>query len=293
MREAQSRNPSHSASHRLPAMRQALVFLTHVWHESVGRRFERLRREAGSLAECHVLLDDRAPAAVEGWRNFLSGIRAAETLVPFSPRELPGQLGFPFFGIRGIWSNPHFPLMAFARTRPQYDFFWQVEYDVEYRGRWGDFLGAYAATDAALLAAHFHRYADWPEWFWWPSLTVPAESGVKQDDLYKAFMPVMRLSRAAVASVERAHRQGWLGHFEAIVPTVLLREGHTLEDLNVRLRCYEGSYQDPIPLLPLQSTMRCRPPVGAAEFAQRGKGPLLFHPVKEPWFFDGERVVSP
>lgn len=271
---------------------QALVFLTHVWHDTVGRRFARLRREAGVLADCFVLVDDRDPGVVRAWQSHLEATGATGALVPFCARELPAQTGIPFFGLRGVWSNAHLPLAWFARSRPQYGAFWQVEYDVELRGNWGAFLGAYGSSDAALLAAHFHRYTDWPDWYWWPSLTIPPAAGVQQPDLRKAFMPVMRLSRAAIDCVERAHRQGWLGHFEAIIPTALLREGHRLEDLNARQRCYDGWFQDPVPLLPLLATLRCRPPVGAAEFAQRGQGPLLFHPVKDAWTFDGEKVVS-
>ena len=37
--------------------RTAIVFLTHVWHEAVARRFERLRRESAAHADCFVLLD--------------------------------------------------------------------------------------------------------------------------------------------------------------------------------------------------------------------------------------------
>lgn len=270
----------------------AIVFLTHVWHEAVGRRFERLRRETASTAECHVLLDSRAPGVEEGWRHFLAGVGASAALVPFTPAQVSADLGLRFFGLRDVLSNSHLPMLWFARTRKQYDYVWQVEYDAEYRGRWGDFFAPYGGTDAALLAVHYHRWSDWPDWFWWPSFTFPPDVAVQQDELCKAFMPVMRMSRAAMECVERAHRQGWFGHAEAVVPTALLREGHRLEDLNVRKTCYMGWYQDPVPLLPLLSTIRCRPFVGQNEFLQRGQGPMLFHPVKEPWTWDGEKIVN-
>ena len=178
------------------------------------------------------------------------------------------------------------------RSHPGYAYYWQVEGDVDYRGRWGDFFAPYREASAGLLAAHFHRWQDWPEWYWWPSLTAPAAINPRNDQLFKTFMAVVRFSHAALETVERAHRQGWLGHFEAVVPTVLLMEGFQLEDLNVRQQCYVGWYQDPVPLLPLLSTVRCRPFVTMQEFVQRGQGPLLFHPVKENWAYDGEKVVA-
>ena len=210
----------------------------------------------------------------------------------FAADRIAAELGFRHFGMQRLGANTHFPLLGFARSNPQYEHLWQVEFDVEYRGSWSDFFTTYAATDADLLGSHFHRWSDWPEWFWWSSLTYPQDLGIRQEEFHKAFLPIMRLSRAAIACVERAHRQGWMGHYEAIVPTVLLRDGHRIEDLNARGNAYMGWFQDPVPLLPLLSTIRCRPPVGMHEFMSRGKGPLVFHPVKEAWTYDGERIVT-
>ncbi|MEJ6022738.1 DUF3405 domain-containing protein [Ramlibacter sp. PS4R-6] len=275
----------------MPQRDTCIVFLTHIWDEVLARRFERLRRESAAHADCFLVLQEDDPEVVARWKAQLESIGAADALFTFNALELPRQLGFRYFGSERIMGNAHFPLLSFLRSHPGYAYFWQVEGDVEYRGRWGEFFEAYRETDAVLLAAHFHRFQDWPDWFWWPSLTPPADVQLPRENMYKAFMAVVRFSRAALESVERAHRQGWLGHFEAIVPTILLMEGRRLEDLNVRKTCYVGAFQDPVALLPLQSTVRCRPYVSLQEFAHRGQGPLLFHPVKERWVFDGEKVM--
>src|SRR3569832_1347600 len=270
----------------------AIIFLTHVWHEVVARRFERLRRETQGLADCYVVLQDDKGELAPTWQAWLASIGAQDARFAFNAETLPAQLGFRYFGLQRIMGNAHFPLLLFARSKPQYSRFWQIEFDVEWRGVWREFFEPYGASDASRIAAHFHKATDWPDWFWWPSLSIPPGLPMNSDQIYKAFMAVARFSRPALESIERAHRQGWLGHFEAVVPTVLLLDGHRLEDLNVRRTAYMGPYQDPIPLLPLQSTVRCRPVVGYKEFSTRGQGPLLFHPVKELWTFDGQQLVS-
>lgn len=280
----QSTNPG-------PAQRDtAIVFLAHVWSESVAKRFERLRRETAPLAECFLLLQDDGGDVVRNWRGYLATIGAPDALVTFNDLTLPAELGHRYFGMQRVMANTHFPLLQFARSR-RYAYYWQVEFDVEYRGSWHDFFAAYTQTDASLLAMHFHTFVDWPEWCWWPSLTLPPGIDLLGDKLYKCFLPVMRLSRAAVDTIEQSHRQGWMGHFEAVLPTSLLLAGHRLEDLNVRQACYAGVYQDACGLLAVQSTVRCRPFISLGEFCNRGQGPLLFHPVKEPWTFDGTKVV--
>jgi hypothetical protein len=102
---------------------------------------------------------------------------------------------------------------------------------------------------------------------------------------------VFRISADGIEAVERAHRRGWLGHFEVLVPTTLVQAGLGVDDLCAVNLCYVGPSQNPSPILPVQSTLRWRPAVSLDEFNRRGAGPLIFHPVKENWSFDGNRVV--
>jgi hypothetical protein len=264
----------------------AIVFLAHLWSEAIARRFDRLRREASPVADVFLLLQADDAEVVSRWESSLAALGAQEALFRFSAATLPSQLGLRYFGLRQVLSNTHYPLLLFSRTHPHVHY-WQVEYDVELRGDWRPFLEARAASDADLIASHFHNVNEWPDWFWWTSLSQPARSAVQPSQLYKAFMPIARFSHRALQAVEQAHRDGWMGHFEAVIPTALLRAGLNLEDLNVRGPCYIPGYPEAIPLLPLQSSIRARPPVSAAEFRNRGQGALLFHPVKDSFTFEG------
>ncbi len=269
----------------------AVGFLTHQFNESISHRFARLHAQLAGYADCFVRLQDDGGPVIAAWKKFLNQKGLAHALMPFVPAELPRQLGYAFYGDREILGNTHFPMLAFARSAQSYQWFWQIESDVEYRGNWRDFLQAFEASDAPFLASHIHRFEDWPTWTWWSTLAAPGAVKLDADKRFKAFMPVFRMSREAVAATHNAHDEGWSGHFEVSVPTALAHAGLEVGSLRNVTRCYVGGSQNPQRIIPLQSTMRWRPPITAKEFMARDNGPLLFHPVKRNWAFDGEKVV--
>lgn len=268
-----------------------VLFLTHKWSKSIGYRFSRLRRELSPLVDCFVLLQSDGGEVLSSWTAFLGALGAPEALVPFAADELPGELGLRFYGDRRILGNTHFPLLRFARSG-RYRHYWQVESDVDYRGNWLSFFSAYRECETHLIASHIFRFHDWPTWPLWTTLGAPQGVELVPGEMYKAFFPLFRISTEAIGAVEQAHRSGWQGHFEVLIPTTLKRAGLRIHDLNEISRCYVGASQNPCAILPLQSTLRWRPVVSVGEFAQRSTGPLIFHPIKGNWCFDGEKVVE-
>lgn len=268
----------------------AVVFLTHQFSPAIARRFERLWRETAGEADCHVLLHDDGGPVRAGWTAYLQALGASHALQPFQPDELAASLGITLFGGKGLLGNVHLPLLRFARSAP-YARFWQIESDVEYRGSWRDFLRAFDDCDASLLVSHLHTYAQHPEWYWWLSASAPGHLRLPQSAWRKGFFPVSRFDRRALDVIAAAHRAGWHAHFEALIPTALAQAGISMLDLRSHRPCYEGDSQDPHPRPGVQSTIRWRPDVTPGEFMTRGSGPLLFHPVKQEWWFDGARVA--
>lgn len=267
----------------------AICFLAHQWSPSIGRRFVRLRRELGAAADCFVLLQDDRGEVLRNWQSFLGTQGMADALCPFVHDALQNQLGYGWFGT-DIMGSVHFPLLLWAR-QARYRHYWQVESDVEYRGHWGGLVGAFAQCGADLLGTHLHRHADRPDWPWWQSLSAPAATPLEPQDLHKAFLPIFRASLPALQAIDAAHSQGWKGHVEVLAPTVLARLGLQVQDLRDILPCYEGESQDPCRDVSQQSTMRWRPKITIAEFTRRGRGGLLFHPVKQNWAWNGHKVA--
>ncbi|ROZ75703.1 DUF3405 domain-containing protein [Ramlibacter sp. WS9] len=267
----------------------AVFYLTHLWSQSIAHRFDRLRRELGADADCFVLLQDDHGGVTAQWKAFLDGRGTPQALVPFDPDDLLQRLGYRWFD-RSIMGSTHFPLLHLSKTH-EYGHYWQIESDVEYRGDWRSLLGAYRNCEADLLASHFRRHADWPRWPWWRTLRVPVAAALTANDLRRAFFPILRISRQALEALDQAHRDGWEGHFEALIPTVVHRLGLLAQDLCATTACYLGDSQDRCADQARQSTMRWRPQIALGEFIGRGVGPLLFHPVKENWAYDGNRIL--
>ncbi|MRD47327.1 hypothetical protein [Caenimonas koreensis] len=267
----------------------AVFLLTHQWTESVAYRFARLWREVSPRADCFVLLHDDQGEVTQRWRAFLKSMDAEHALSLFRPEALAGELGFALYGSEGVLGNTHLPL-ASAMLRGPWRHCWQIESDVEYRGAWSEFLQAFDASKADLLASHPFRFHDWPSWRWWTSLSVPVGKALDKRAMVKAFLPVFRISRPLLDAVLQAHREGWSGHFEVLMPTVAAVRGLVVEDLRSSHASYVGDSQDPLPILPLLSTMRWRPEISLREFTGRARGALLFHPVKQNWAFDADGV---
>ncbi len=264
--------------------------MTNQWSRSIEQRFVRLLDEVSRQAACFLLLHDDEGKIRNQWIKSLESIGAQSALRLFSLDGLPKQLGYPY--LNGLFKpgSVHFPLLDLSRST-RYKHYWVIESDVEYRGNWGTFLSAYGECEASLIGSHIRRHLDCPAWYWWNSLTSPSRIRLAVEDLRKAFLPIYRISASALDVVDEAHKRGFRGHFEVLIPTMLHLNGMSIEDIRNITECYLGDIQDPCWSRTRLSTLRWRPEIPLGEFMNRGTGPLLFHPVKQDWAFDGSKVV--
>ena len=99
-----------------------------------------------------------------------------------------------------------------------------------FEGKWEVFKDTFGRCEADLLATEVRAYEDERDWTWWKSLKAPEgqdplESGVA------ALLPLIRLSRAAAEVIVRGIAEGWSGHPEAVIPTLVNRAGLNIEDI--------------------------------------------------------------
>ena len=278
-----------------PTPDSAILYVAHQWMPSIAQRFARLRKEVAGRADCFLLLQDDKGQVTQAWTAFLQAINAPEALMPFSPDVVLDQLGYGCFNRANVMLGcTHFPLLCFGRSS-LYRFYWMIESDVEYRGHWGSFFDATCKSTASLLATHVQSHEESPHWHWWASLFPPPQAdsahGWPRSRLRKAFLPIYRLSADAIRVIDEAHREGWRGHFEVLIPTVLNLHERAILDLRAVCACYLGGSQEPSPDLRQLASMRWRPVVSLEEFVWRGSEPVLFHPVKQDWWFDGIKVI--
>ena len=146
-----------------------------------------------------------------------------------------------------------------------------MEDDVRFSGDWKDFFDSFASSTSDFLSSVIETKAENPNWYWWASLKTGNEV-IAEEKLLKAFNPIYRLSRQALACIDAYLRIGWMGHHEVLLPTLLYNKGFLVEDFGGvgAFVCPENKakfYND--------TSMRIAPVL------PDDRKNYLFHPVKE------------
>jgi hypothetical protein len=199
----------------LQLMRSAILFRTHLINGPIMAEYRRLRQSCQPFADVWFLYheeSEKAPAVDVGNCFIFSSAQVAAA-------------GFVF---RDFWRDGHYPLLLFARSHPQYDYYWMIEYDVRYSGKWSDFIGRYDNCNHDLLAAYVLPVEQNPTWPFWNDLSIECADEFKR----RTFFPVVRLSKEGVLALDRSHSAGAVGHCEIITPTIMLLNELKVGDLN-------------------------------------------------------------
>jgi hypothetical protein len=146
------------------------LFLSHTWSPRIERHFGRLVQESGNQIEWHQVRGQGDDATAN--RDFTS--EAGETVLRLRFEQMRRNDGVQGgFMDTAIWPS----LLALDA-----DFTWIMEYDVDYSGDWAD-----------LLTTTIFPRSSSTDWFWWKSAAAPPQ--VRPEQMYRAFLPLMRVSR--------------------------------------------------------------------------------------------------
>jgi len=251
--------------------KQVFLLLNHLVDRRSCAEFSKIKKAAPKGSEVFMLFHSDG----QGHPLFTGNIHK------FTNRDL-NNIGFPMFRETIVPGSAHFPVMAFRRRYPVYDFYWVIEYDVRFRGNWKKLFGHYQTSRADLLTCHIRQYHQEPDWCWW-SLRHP-DKDISLQERYRSFNPIYRISASALAFIDRLHQEGWVGHYEELLPTLLFHHGYHLQDMGGtgifvktgdRNRFYIDSPESRRGRLK-KGTMRYRP-----SFTKPGwRWNKLYHPVK-------------
>ena len=109
-------------------------------------------------------------------------------------------------------------------------FFWMIGSEVYYEGDWEAFAREFEESEVDFLATHVRDRFDDPKWCWWTSLGLP-DGVIEKPELLRAFLPLCRFSRAAAEAVLLGFGDGWRGHLELLVPTLIEHAGLEIEEI--------------------------------------------------------------
>jgi hypothetical protein len=148
-----------------------------------------------------------------------------------------------------MWNNGDYPFYYVKKFFPDYDYYWQIDYDVYLNGNsYKEFLKQYDNNDKDILVCHFRKEEYSSNWFWVKFIDWIYKEPIQ---LYGSFFPICRLSNKAIdflykKRIEQSEifknskikKKRWL-NCEIFTPTELLNNGYTGEALkdieNVKL----------------------------------------------------------
>ncbi len=260
----------------------AIVFVTNKWRPMERDKFARIIGDCFKTADCYLAIDNNI------FSGLTEGLKADNAKIHvFDTESLAQQLGYPFFSHRGIVPGcVHYVLIDFAKQF-KYQKYLVIENDVEFTGSWLKPTRLCLETNYDLLAAHFYRHDERPEWIWWNSLYQPDGTRSSKQHLVRAFLPIYCVTYNGLMLLDESHGNGWSGHGEVLIPTLFSMNRLTMSDFNHFGRYYYGSEQDFGSLTKDRtlSTLRWRPPISLAEFRKRFRPDTIYHPIKENWIW--------
>jgi hypothetical protein len=239
------------------------MFMCHTFNEGLLKEHQKIVKATKGLGETCLLFhqrEEKLPSKLKKQRKYL-----------FTDQSL-AKLNYPMLRKSLVEGYCHFPLLQFFLDHPDYDFYWLIEYDVRFSGDWRKFFKYFSRSKADFLACDIRSYADQPKWPWW-ELKHPSEN-IPLQQRYASFEPIYRISNRGLKLIHDSLRDGWRGHQEVILPTLLYHHGYLLRDFGgdgrfVRPKDINRFYYK-------NTTVRWRPP-----FKKIGKNDQkLYHPIK-------------
>jgi len=255
--------------------KQCFLFQSHYMTACVEQEFQKLAYATQGLGDALILYHLNSNNDDSRLRQNPHFIVTDETIYAMNYRRIGAGLSE---------GSTHFPLLRYQLDHPEYEYYWLIENDVQYSGDWREFFDYFDGNDADYLTAHIYPHKAMPEWCWWrlkhPNLRVPLRKRIR------SFNPVCRVSAAALKRIHRLLGDGWFGHNEVLMPTLLYLSGFRIEDFGGvgpfvpagrKGRFYTSSPPNSKGLLS-DGTYRFRP-VWEQIGMEEGK---LYHPIKLP-----------
>lgn len=264
--------------------KQAILYLSHFVNKTQWGSYKRLERECKGIADAYYVLnlnDENVPAEAAGTFPVRPSQRAALGH-PSRAEDVGWWMDTGPSHTRVIRSGIDQALLVFRQSKPEYDHYWIMEYDVEFSGRWSVLLGAFRDNTSDLLCSSMHGDDINPTWDWWRSMVWPNEA---KPQLVRGMFPFARFSARAVDAIIAAGQNGVDGYYEVMWPTVLHNYGFVIEDIGgdgpfVRPGNINRWYTSTLTAQNLSpGTFVTRP----IRFGRGWRRNTLWHPVKRPF----------
>jgi hypothetical protein len=211
--------------------KSAVFLLTHFIDANILGMFERLRKESSDRYDIFLALNcNERPLSVPA-----EGAALGSALFVFNNATLMG-MGYPEKCRPEGWNAMEqldSIALAFFREHSEYAYYWCVEYDVHYEGRWGFLFERFESSRADLLCTMLDtaEKARFKLDLLSPAFTRPNGSKVTSEEAIIGFFPFYRLSNRMLRMLDRCFAEGWNGNYEFTWGTLAKEHGFEMEEI--------------------------------------------------------------
>lgn len=249
--------------------KQAILFKTHFINSEILKEYENIRIACDKLDyDIFILYDNTKKYFKFGnVKAFLFSLEdfknAGYCLV--SESILPK--------CRSIqWFHADFPILFFYNKNKQYDYYWQIEFDVRFNGDWLNFFFQFKKDDSDFISTNIKDKNSFLKWNMWSKHNL----NVEEDRLLSSSFPMVRFSNRALDAVDREYKNGFIGYCEITCPTIIKQKGFKISDIGKKnYNDFIFQFRHPIPYS-IYNIIKKLP-----QFKNK-----LFHPVREKSILD-------
>jgi len=214
-------------------MKTAILILTHFWNQSMADLYRRIRAETSEHYDVFVALNlINKPLAVPEGAEFLGSslyLCNHATLVTLPYPEKCNPEGWSGKGWESL-HNADTIMLSFYRDHPEYSYYWNVEYDVHFEGRWGFLFEHFEASVADVLATTLRDAS--PDYLTlMPPFRDPEGNRPHYKDIVIGSYAFYRVSNRFLKAIDEDYQSGWNGHCEHVWGTAARRYSMGIEDI--------------------------------------------------------------
>lgn len=254
----------------------AFLLATHKLTDFVLEQYYRLQIATKGIGILYLLIEDGELQQIPLDVNYYSFTVDTLNELNYEPIEesiIPG-------------SN-HFPVLQFYKENPEFLYYWNIEYDVYFNGKWESFFSSFESIISDFISSHIEWYSQRPMWDWWESVHFKTLS-IPRNQYLKSFNPIYRISNRALKVLDGILSLQNSGHHEVMIPTVLKYLGYVVNDFDEKNSKFSISGLNDSYYISscnlnnwyTESTMRYRPIFNKEVIKGNGIDNKLYHPVK-------------
>ena len=144
-------------------------------------------------------------------------LRTCKNTFPFSSSILT-DIGYSPIGDSLVPGNNHFPLLYFFLKHSEYDYYWLVEDDVRFTGKWQYLLDSFADDSTDFISSRLQWQEDNPNWYWWYCTQHHKSTVITQEVMD---LMVLHITRYILDNDIKSHRIFWFGGEPLLEPDAI------------------------------------------------------------------------